>query len=58
MACITKTFSKNITFVFLEPSGTLVAVRMKAEGGDSSELGINFNNNYNDLWSCRSVYGE
>ncbi len=58
MACITRTFSQNITFVFLEPSGALVAVRMKAQGGDSSELGINFNNNYNNLWGSRLVYGE
>jgi glycosyltransferase involved in cell wall biosynthesis len=58
MACITRTFSKNITFVFLEPSGTLIAVRMKSEGGDSRALGIDFNNNYNDIWNKRGVYGE
>lgn len=58
MACITRTFSKNITFVFLEPSGTLVAARMKSEGGDSRGLGIDFNNNYNDIWNSRGVYGE
>jgi len=58
MACITRTFSKNITFVFLEPSGTLVAARMKSEGGDSRALGIDFNNNYNDIWNKRGVYGE
>ena len=58
MACITKTFSQNVTFVFLEPSGSLVAVRMKANGGDSRELGMDLKNNYNDLWSSRAVYGE
>ena len=58
MACITRTFSKSITFVFLEPSGTLVAARMKSEGGDSRALGIDFNNNYNDIWNKRGVYGE
>ncbi|MES2159341.1 MAG: glycosyltransferase [Pseudomonadota bacterium] len=58
MACITRTFSQNITFVFLEPSGTLVAARMKSEGGDSRGLGIDFNNNYNDIWNSRGVYGE
>ncbi len=58
MACVTRTFSQNITFVFLEPSGTLVAIRMKAQGGDSRELGMNLKNNYNDLWDKRAVYGE
>lgn len=58
MACITKTFSQNMTFVFLEPSGTLVAARMKSEGGDSRALGIDFNNNYNDIWNNRGVYVE
>ena len=46
----------NVTYVSRE--GTVIGFRSKRLPGDLEHLGLNGSNNYNVMWSNRSIYGE